>query len=857
MEHHGQRTLEEVACMHVIDARAEPVLAAKEAVRLVGYGLGNLMWRISEGAVHKPDWTEEDRGNVRGTNVFLLGGSICTQGYTGHLLPSIARSRLIEIDPDFGRAVTIFKPNAKASRVGAFGAYFMALDEATRSTVHEYAKRSFFQHKIPIIPLLDIGGTKVSLVLAYVARNGELTLDVFQEHEFASPVGDAETFYDRLASLIAPPLSDLKQNRIFDLIPIVSVGQPGRFEDGSRGRIGQGTARDLGPNFAGRVPSHLLQNSLRPYLGEMDVYCANDGRSQFIGIGALSRRERPTEWSILSGRKVAYLGLGTGLGAGFGSIDSTTGHIQPYSMHNAFDIIATERYEELPPTRYLSPGVLCFPYAYGDLLSGRFVRRFMTHVDATRLSEERDLVFLPLSSARAVAGEADPVRSLLTHDERLSPLNGVLLNEVLSEHVIAAMTEEIIDTEKSELEKKLRDALSVIATEIDSTLTENIQPSNYDGVIEEVARAKGRGRPVQFLGVGKSYLVGRNLASIFCDLGINSTSGELTGADFERLANLQRGDVVFLISHSGSTVELLGLLPYLDKNGCRTVAITGDQNSALAQRCSYFLKTFVARSLSPAIAAPITSTIAALASGTAIGIVVANRVEYDAGKLVSGHPHFVLGENTIGAPIRTDPFLARLTRVEDIFQVLATCIRGLWLGADSDFVPGMISLTKRILVSYENDRVVFFTGAGTSLHVAEKIAATLTNSGIEAYTLNPVQIMHGDFARIRRGDLLIIISFSGETRLLVRIRDLARQKGIDIAVLTMRSGSTLACVSDNELCIVAGEYAHDKSAGLACNSSIVASFVNLTIGDTLAVILSPVLPATRRGPLIQESLPDA
>ena len=76
----------------------EPIIVAKEIVRLIGVTLGNLMHRIFSGTVHKTDWNDEDRESVKGTTVFLLGGSICTMGYTRVLLPLIAQRRLSKIN---------------------------------------------------------------------------------------------------------------------------------------------------------------------------------------------------------------------------------------------------------------------------------------------------------------------------------------------------------------------------------------------------------------------------------------------------------------------------------------------------------------------------------------------------------------------------------------------------------------------------------------------------------------------------------------------------------------------------------------------------------------------------------------
>jgi mannitol-1-phosphate 5-dehydrogenase len=823
-------------------AKKDTILAAKEIVRTVGFGLANLMYRIHQGDVYKPDWTERDRKNVRGTVVYLLGGAIGTHGYTRQLLPLIARRQIAHLDPEFERKLQIFTPEIDSAHAGAFGSYFLALPEQVKEEVRKQAESTYANRKIPILPLLDVGGTKVNLVLAYIGRDGRLTLDILQSHRFVTPISEPESFYCRLASLLASPLLALKTNSLFELIPVLAVGQPGRFNH-PKGEIGCGTAKDLGVNFPGCVPSALLAKALSGHVGEIDVYCGNDGISQFLGIGAVSQSKEPEKWKQLGGQKVVYLGLGTGLGAGFGYADDQ-GTVIPFTMHNAFDIWAKDLYEKIPLSPYLSKSLLDLPYLYGDLLSSKSFRKFMQQVDLCRLDTGRDMVFVPHSSANHLSPEQ--ARALLANENQLSPMNAILVNDLLNNEIVTAITEEIVERNQSALEKHLSRALVMIADELDKTLLNNVRKSQYAEVIEEVATTKRRGRRIQFIGIGKSHSIGRDLAYIYSNLGIESTSCELTGANSENLTNLHEDDLVFLLSYSGQAAELLQLIPYIHAKNCRTVVLTGDPKSPLAKQCTYLVNTYVTCNPHPIAEAPTTSTTSALAAGTAIGMVVSYLFDYPTTKFFLDHPELQMNVKFPILGVRADASFDRLAKVEDIFRRFAGSIRGLFDKKNDDFVSRMIALTKRILISHYNGRAIFFTGAGASLRVAEKIAATLTSIGIDASAINSAQLPHGDFRHIRSGDLLVIISFSGQTRHLLHIRELARQKRVDCAAITAQPDSDLARQCQGELCVIAGNGADDADLVPVPDQKILSSFINLTVGDALAVILSHILGRTQR-----------
>ena len=158
------------------DSKFQAIKLAKQAAELMGFGLGNLMYRIHTGNVHKvagaSDWTDAEREAVRETSVFLLGGSICTSGYLRRLLPWYAKRQIRRLNRDLAGAVQIITSRMASPHTGAFGAYYLALPQAAKDKVAEYAAKIRSANKAPILPLIDIGGTKVGLVLAFIGNDG-------------------------------------------------------------------------------------------------------------------------------------------------------------------------------------------------------------------------------------------------------------------------------------------------------------------------------------------------------------------------------------------------------------------------------------------------------------------------------------------------------------------------------------------------------------------------------------------------------------------------------------------------------------------------------------------------------------
>ncbi len=136
----------------------------------------------------------------------------------------------------------------------------------------------------------------------------------------------------------------------------------------------------------------------------------------------------------------------------------------------------------------------------------------------------------------------------------------------------------------------------------------------------------------------------------------------------------------------------------------------------------------------------------------------------------------------------------------------------------------------QILSSCEG-RVVF-VGMGKSGLVCRKIAATFASTGTPALFVHPAEGGHGDLGMLMRGDLLVAVTYSGETEEIVRLLPAVKRLGIPIICMTAVKESRMAKRADAVLDISVKEEA--CPLGLAPTAS---TTVTMALGDALAVAL--------------------
>jgi arabinose-5-phosphate isomerase len=127
---------------------------------------------------------------------------------------------------------------------------------------------------------------------------------------------------------------------------------------------------------------------------------------------------------------------------------------------------------------------------------------------------------------------------------------------------------------------------------------------------------------------------------------------------------------------------------------------------------------------------------------------------------------------------------------------------------------------------------VIVTGVGKSGHIGSKIAATFASTGTPAFFVHPVEANHGDLGMISRDDVILAMSWSGETAELQGIIAFSRRFSIPLVSITSGGESALARASDVVLLLPKTKEACPH--GLAPTTS---TLMQLSVGDALAVAL--------------------
>lgn len=127
---------------------------------------------------------------------------------------------------------------------------------------------------------------------------------------------------------------------------------------------------------------------------------------------------------------------------------------------------------------------------------------------------------------------------------------------------------------------------------------------------------------------------------------------------------------------------------------------------------------------------------------------------------------------------------------------------------------------------------VIVSGIGKSGHVGQKIAATFASTGTPAFFVHPSEASHGDLGMITHDDVILALSWSGETVELTNIITYSRRFSVPLISLTSRQGSALGKQSDVVLCLPQSKEACPH--GLAPTTS---TTMTLALGDCLAIAL--------------------
>ena len=169
-----------------------------------------------------------------------------------------------------------------------------------------------------------------------------------------------------------------------------------------------------------------------------------------------------------------------------------------------------------------------------------------------------------------------------------------------------------------------------------------------------------------------------------------------------------------------------------------------------------------------------------------------------------------------------------IARAKEVFDIE---IAGLQKTRDS--LGASFTTTIAMMVKcLERGGTIVVSGVGKNLNIAEKMSAIFASTGTCSIVLNPVQAMHGDLGMVGERDLLLALSFSGESEEVIKLIPAVRRHGLEVVALVGNADSTLAKLSDVTLEIPCGKEA--CPFGMAPTNSTTAT---MAMGDALAMVM--------------------
>ena len=176
-------------------------------------------------------------------------------------------------------------------------------------------------------------------------------------------------------------------------------------------------------------------------------------------------------------------------------------------------------------------------------------------------------------------------------------------------------------------------------------------------------------------------------------------------------------------------------------------------------------------------------------------------------------------------------------RPSEFVRVEAAALNELALRLDGAMLAPFTQATGLLLQSVESGRRIIVTGIGKSGIIARKIAATLRSTGTQAHFLHAAEAIHGDLGMLASGDIVLALSYSGETEELLRLLPTLKRLRATLIAIGGCGTSTLAQASD--IFLDSGVSSEACPLNLAPTAS---TTVMLALGDALALEVS-----SRRG----------
>jgi len=209
---------------------------------------------------------------------------------------------------------------------------------------------------------------------------------------------------------------------------------------------------------------------------------------------------------------------------------------------------------------------------------------------------------------------------------------------------------------------------------------------DFSKLVDAAYACRGR---IVVTGLGKSGLVGHKIAATLASTGTPSFYLHPTEALHGDLGMLRAEDLVFALSNSGETEELLSLAPFIKRVGSRLVSATGSSESSLARASDLHILVAIDHEACPLGLAPMASTTAQLALGDAMAAALIEKRNFKAEDFARLHPGGKLGKRLmkVGELMHRGeeiPSVSPSTLMKDTLYEISSKKLGMTVVADGD-----------------------------------------------------------------------------------------------------------------------------------------------------------------------------
>ena len=170
---------------------------------------------------------------------------------------------------------------------------------------------------------------------------------------------------------------------------------------------------------------------------------------------------------------------------------------------------------------------------------------------------------------------------------------------------------------------------------------ENLLDKKFAEAVKHIYNSKGR---VIITGIGKSAIIANKIVATLNSTGTPAVFMHAADAIHGDLGSILKDDVVICISKSGNTPEIKVLVPLIKSFHNKIIAITGNENSFLAQQSDFILNSYIEKEACPNNLAPTTSTTAQMVIGDALAVCLLDLRGFSSKDFAKYHPGGALGK---------------------------------------------------------------------------------------------------------------------------------------------------------------------------------------------------------------------